>query len=93
MAPDDGFRLKGEPRELIFHNAAEHGREQFGADNVTKENGWNEGSAMLRVGDKYYLQYASNGTELRTYCDGCYVSDHPLGTFTYVDDSPFCLNQ
>ena len=89
--PTDGFRMKGEPRALIHHQPAEHGWEQFGADNETQENGWNEGSAMLKIGGKYYLQYASNGTEFRHYGIGCYVSDNPLGPFTYVEDSPFSI--
>lgn len=89
--PHHGFRMKGTPKELIFHHPSKYGWEQFGADNETDENGWNEGPAMLKVGDKYYLQYASNGTEFRMYCSGCYVSDSPLGPFTYVEDSPFCI--
>lgn len=89
--PKNDFAMIGSPKELIFHHPAEYGWEQFGINNETHENGWNEGPAMLKVNGKYYLQYASNGTQFRVYCDGCYVSDNPLGSFKYVKDSPFSL--
>jgi len=50
-----------------------------------------EGSWMTKHDGKYYLQYAAPGTEIRTYGDGVYVSDHPLGPFTYAPYSPFSL--
>jgi len=31
---------------------------------------------------KYYLQYAIPGTEFKSYCDGQYVSDTPLGDYS-----------
>ena len=87
--PRDGFRALGEPQTLITHNSAKYGWEAAGADNELNRDGYNEGAACLKYNGKYYLQYAAPGTQWRNYGDGIYVSDNPLGPFTYVEDSPF----
>ena len=89
--PKDGFRAIGEPVDLIGHNRDKYGWEQFGENNEEDSNGWNEGPAVIKAEGKYYLQYASNGTQFRTYCDGVYVGESPLGPFEYMEDSPFSL--
>ena len=48
-----------------------------------------EGAWMNKVGGRYYLQYAAPDTKMDTYGDGVFVSDHPLGPFTYQPYSPF----
>lgn len=48
-----------------------------------------EGAFMNKFGGKYYLQYAAPGTEVPVYGDGVYVSDKPLGPFTYQAHNPF----
>ena len=50
-----------------------------------------EGSFMNKWNGKYYLQYAAPGTELPVYGDGYYVSDKPLGPFTFMKNTPFSL--
>ena len=50
---------------------------------------WIEGSYMTKHDGKYYLQYAAPATELQIYSDGYYVSDKPLGPYTYAENSPF----
>ena len=37
---------------------------------------------------KYYFQYGAPGTEFKVYADGVYVSDSPLGPFTYQQHNP-----
>jgi hypothetical protein len=49
-----------------------------------------EGAWMNKHAGKYYLQYGAPGTEFSGYADGVYVSDHPLGPFTYQKHNPFC---
>ena len=49
-----------------------------------------EGPFMNKWNGKYYLQYAAPATEAPIYSDGYYVSDSPLGPFTYAPNSPFC---
>lgn len=56
--------------------------------NGGKDSPFIEGAFMNKWNGKYYLQYAAPGTELATYGDGVYVSDHPLGPFTYQAHNP-----
>jgi hypothetical protein len=78
-----------EPKVLITHNPADHGWENPGELNEIAKNGYNEGSWMTKYNNKYYLQYASPGTEFKTYADGVYKSDSPTGPFIYEKNSPF----
>jgi len=78
-----------EPKVVITHNPAEHGWENPGELNEIVKNGYNEGSWMTKFNNKYYLQYASPGTEFKTYADGVYISDSPTGPFEYETYSPF----
>ncbi|MDR0575673.1 MAG: family 43 glycosylhydrolase [Tannerella sp.] len=89
--PMNGFAPIGEPATLIEHNMAQHGWETQGNNNEQNDGkeGWNEGPAMLKYKGNYYLQYASPGAQYRTYADGVYFSDKPLGPFTYIESSPF----
>ena len=50
-----------------------------------------EGAFMNKWNGKYYLQYAAPGTEFPVYGDGYYVSDNPLGPFTFMSNTPFSL--
>jgi len=43
---------------------------------------------MNKVGGRYYLQYGAPGTEYNAYATGVYVSDRPLGPFTYAPYNP-----
>ncbi|GHV81757.1 endo-1,4-beta-xylanase [Spirochaetia bacterium] len=47
-----------------------------------------EGAWMTKHNGVYYLQYAGPGTEFNVYADGVYVSDSPLGPFTYAPHNP-----
>jgi xylan 1,4-beta-xylosidase len=78
-----------EPATVITHNPAEHGWENPGELNEKAKNGYNEGSWMTKYNNKYYLQYASPGTEFKTYADGVYTSGSPAGPFNYEPSSPF----
>lgn len=89
--PTNGFKSIGEPSVLIEHNTDLNGWEIPGNTNNESRNGWNEGATVLQFNGKYYLQYASPGTEYRTYADGVYVGYSPLGPFTYQKNSPFSI--
>lgn len=91
--PRDGFSAKGEFVDLILHRSSDYGWEAAGANNELNKDGWNEGSAILKLQGKYYLQYGAPGTQWRSYADGCYVSDRPLGPYRYCADSPFSIKQ
>ena len=87
--PADGFKSIGNPVVLIEHNGDKYGWEVPGKNNEEKRTGWNEGPCMNKHNGKYYLQYAAPGTEYRIYGDGVYVGDNPLGSFTYMENSPY----
>lgn len=89
LDPLKGFTTIGEPVALIKHNIDKHGWEVPGVNNEEQHNGWNEGPCVIKYKEKYYLQYAAPGTQFRIYGDGTYVSDNPLGPYTYVESSPF----
>lgn len=80
----------GERKELLRLNDSIHGWERFGEyhDNTFLKP-FIEGSWMNKHGGKYYLQYGAPGTEFSGYGDGVYVSDHPMGPFTYQSHNPF----
>lgn len=77
------------PKTLITHNPKLYGWENPGERNQIEKNGFNEGAWMTKFNNRYYLQYASPGTEFRTYADGVYTSDSPTGPFKYETYSPF----
>lgn len=87
--PDNGFKAIGQEVVLITHNEDKYGWEVQGENNELNKPGWNEGPTMIKYKGKYYLQYASPGTQFRTYGDGAYISHSPLGPFTYVESTPF----
>ena len=79
----------GKRKELLASNIAEHGWECQGDNNELTSSPWLEGAWVDKHDGKYYLQYAVPGTEMRTYADGYYVSDNPLGPYNYSPHSPF----
>ncbi|MDR3218862.1 MAG: family 43 glycosylhydrolase [Dysgonamonadaceae bacterium] len=85
------FEPVGEQVALISSH-----KKQFGWEEKTDYNTPNdetdphiEGAWANKYKGKYYLQYASPGTELKSYNDGVYVSDKPLGPFTLAQHNPF----
>ncbi len=83
------FNPIGNPIVTFNSNKADYGWEQSGDYNNQPENPWLEGSWMTKYKDKYYLQYAIPGTQFKSYCDGVYVSDKPLGPFRMAPNNPF----
>jgi hypothetical protein len=86
---DRKMQPSSEPKIAITHKPEEHGWENPGEFNEKAKNGYNEGSWMTKYNNKYYLQYASPGTEFKIYGDGVYISDSPSGPFRYETYSPF----
>lgn len=83
----------GEHKELIRLHDDVHGWERFGeAQDNTFLRPFIEGSWMNKHNGKYYLQYGAPGTEFSGYADGVYVSDKPLGPFTYQAHNPLSYN-
>ena len=87
LDPNNDYRPLTPTMVAICSMQDHNGYERAGENN---EEGapWTEGAAMLKYKGKYYLTYATPGTQFRTYCDGYYVSDSPLGPFTLGKNSP-----
>ena len=86
------FNPIGKP-VVTFNNQKDvFGWEQIGNYNTgnqnKKENPWTEGSWMTKHDGKYYLQYATPGTQFKSYCDGLYIADKPLGPFKPALNNP-----
>jgi len=79
----------GQPTELFNTNSAAFGWERPGDYNTLKRRPFLEGSWMTKHNGKYYLQYSVPGTEFKSYADGLYIADFPLGPFTVADNNPF----
>ena len=88
LDPANHFAEIGKPVDLFWKDPTSHGWERNGGEAHNSDRCYIEGSWMTKHGGKYYLQYAAPGTQLKTYGDGCYVSDKPLGPFAYASNSP-----
>jgi hypothetical protein len=82
------------PAPMLKLDPAQHGWERFGQDHCgcwmpgKPSPSYMEGAWMTKVGRTYYLQYGAPGTEFNVYANGVYVSDKPLGPFTYAPYNP-----
>jgi len=75
--------------ELFGSNSSNYGWERPGDYNTGKKKPWMEGAWMTKCNGKYYLQYAVPGTSFKSYGDGLYIGDAPLGPFKVADTNPF----
>ena len=75
-------------REMILLRPELHGWERFGRDHRDTIKPFMEGAWMTKHRGKYYLQYGAPGTEHNVYANGTYISDKPLGPFTYAPNNP-----
>ena len=90
--PANHFLPTTAPIPVIERNWARFGYEVPGDRNEKYElGGYLEGAIMTKHGGRYYLQYATCGTEFDAYADGVYVGDSPLGPFTPMVASPMSL--
>ena len=86
------YQTKAEP--LFVLHPDKHGWERFGQDhsgllaNGQPTKPYVEGAWVTKHNGKYYLQYGAPGTEFNAYANGTYVSDKPLGPFTYAPYNP-----
>lgn len=88
LDPDNFFVPKGEQKNLFKLHPEKHGWERFGQDHRSDIDPFIEGPWMVKHDGKYYLEYGAPGTQWNVYADGVYVSDNPLGPFTYANYNP-----
>ncbi len=79
----------GKPVAVISSDKKNYGWERSGDYNEVGNDPWIEGAWMTKHDGKFYLQYAGPGTEFKSYGDGGYVSDKPLGPFKLATHNPF----
>jgi hypothetical protein len=91
LDPHNNFKAIGQPVTLITHQQAVIGWERPSDKNDKEAPGYNEGPSLLKYNGKYYLQYASPGTEFDSYGDGLYVGDSPHGPFTKAPYLPISV--
>jgi xylan 1,4-beta-xylosidase len=89
LDPNDRFNPIGHAVDLARSDKEEHGWERRGDYNQMESLPFNEGAWMTKHGGKYYLQYATPGTEFKSYADAVWVSDKPLGPFKPAENNPF----
>lgn len=75
-------------REMIVLYPERHGWERFGRDHRETIKPFMEGAWMTKHNGRYYLQYGAPGTEHNVYANGAYISEKPLGPFTYAPNNP-----
>ncbi|MBN1181652.1 MAG: family 43 glycosylhydrolase [Bacteroidales bacterium] len=86
----NNFEVIGKPEDLVRVNLKENGWEVFGEINEQVNTyTWIEGTWLNKYNGKYYLQYASPGTQFKSYNDAVYVADKPLGPYKRQDHNPF----
>jgi hypothetical protein len=82
------------PKPMLNMHPDRHGWERFGQDHCAcwgpgrPSPSYMEGAWMTKVNGRYYLQYGAPGSEFNAYANGTYVSDKPLGPFTYAPYNP-----
>lgn len=87
---ENNFSFAGEPVSLIYANPSQYGWEVPGDYNaIYGQSPWIEGAWMNKRDGIYYLQYSGPGTEFKSYADGVYTSDNPLGPFEAASHNPF----
>ncbi len=82
------YKSKNNYKELIYLHPELHGWERFGRNHRDTIKPFTEGAWMTKNNGKYYLQYGAPGTEFNVYANGTYISDDPLGPFTYAPNNP-----
>ncbi len=89
LDPADPSKVLEGPVDIFQSDREVRGFERYG--DINELNGGKthlEGPWMNKIDGKYYLTYAVPGTDAAGYCDGCAVSDSPMGPFTYCENSP-----
>lgn len=88
---DKNHRFKPSDEIIALFNLHpdKHGWERFGENHSdTVLGGYMEGAWLTKHNNKYYMQYAAPGTEFNVYGDGVYISDSPLGPYSYAPNNP-----
>jgi len=88
LDPNNQFNAVGIPVVCKKINALNGGKKLKA--NTVKTGSYNlSGSWMNKYNGKYYYQCSEFNSQLNNYSDAVYVSDDPLGPFTFAPNNPF----
>ncbi|RVT79636.1 carbohydrate-binding protein [Flavobacterium sufflavum] len=81
----------GSQSELLSSNTINNGWERPSDynDYSGRRKPFLEGPWITKHKGKYYLQYSAPGTEYKSYSDGLYIANSPLGPFQLAENNPF----
>ncbi|MBQ6171477.1 MAG: family 43 glycosylhydrolase [Clostridia bacterium] len=88
LDPNNNMRLVEGPVPIFYSDYENRGYDRCGDNNEIERMPSLEGAWVNKIDGKYYLTYATPGTEFSTYCDGVAISDSPMGPFENCDNSP-----
>ncbi len=92
LDPDNPRRCLTE-LQCLFAFDPSHEWERFGEKRQDNLCGWIEGQWMYKRNGRYYLIYATSGTEYTNYCMAAYISDDgPLSGFRIQKHNPITLS-
>ena len=81
LDPEDPTKVLSEPVVLFDFDPTQEWQ-HIGENKQGFTHGYMEGGQMFKVGDTYYVQVVSGGTEHTTYAAGVMSSDSPLGEYS-----------
>ncbi len=88
LDPDNPRKFLTELK-CLFEYDPSHVWERFGEKRQDNLCGWIEGQWMYKKNGRYYLVYATSGTEYTNYCMAAYYSDEgPLDGFVIQKNNP-----
>ena len=88
LDPKNDLKVLEGPIPVFYSDYKNRGYDRCGDNNEIERRPSLEGAWANKINGKYYLTYATPGTEFSTYCDGVAVSDSPMGPFENCDNSP-----
>ena len=88
LDPENDLKVLEGPVPVFYSDYKNRGYDRCGDNNEIERRPSLEGAWCNKINGKYYLTYATPGTEFSTYCDGVAVSDSPMGPFENCDNSP-----
>lgn len=89
LDPNNNMAKVDGPYDCCWPDKYNRGFEVSGDTNTSYDsNDTMEGAWPVKYNGKYYLTCAVPGTQYASYSNNCFVSDSPMGPFTYCENSP-----
>lgn len=89
LDPNDKLNPIGVPIVCLRKNTFDNSLKRAGENNSKSNNISIVGSWINKYNGKYYFQCSEPDPEFKSYKDVVYISDKPLGPYTYAANNPF----